>query len=137
MGRLMARVKSGAISLAVKPETAALAMLLIEALQFRHREGRVEQVEPDRLEMDVLAELLLRFSEDIVVVESERRGILYGEPARVARVVAVAHLRRPHQRVEGDGDHALTRTGTEFPLPQKKRPVSAISVIFVFLRSKF
>lgn len=83
----MARVKSGAISPAVKPETAALAMLLIEALQFRHREGRVEQVEPDRLEMDVLAELLLRFSEDIVVVE-------------------------------GDGDHALARVGTEFSSPQ-------------------
>jgi hypothetical protein len=37
--------------------------------------------------MDVLAELLLRFSEDIVVIE-------------------------------GDGDHALARVGTEFSSPQ-------------------
>ena len=78
----------------------------IQSLQLRDGELLVQQPEAYGLEVDVLAQPLHRLPEDVVVVESQSRHFIQGEPLRFGSIVAPLHLRFPCQGVESDGDDA-------------------------------
>ena len=85
---------------AVEPDTQNS---LIEALQLRHGEHLRHQIESDRLEMDLQAELLESHSEDPVMIERQRRNAVNLEPLRLGCIVRSLHLRLLNQCQMSDG----------------------------------
>ena len=47
-----------------------------------------QQFKPNWFEMNLLAQRLFRLTENLVVVESQRRHFVKGKPSRVGRIVA-------------------------------------------------
>ena len=82
---------------------------LIKALQLRDGELLVEQVEPHRLEVDVLADTLHGLAEDIVMVESQLRNVIYSPPLGFRGIVTALDGGMLGEGLESDGDDALAR----------------------------
>ena len=62
---------------------------LIEVLQLLDGELLWQQFKPHRLEMNLLAQRLFRLTENLVVVESQRRHFVKGKPSRVGRTSCI------------------------------------------------
>ena len=81
----------------------------VDGLKFWDGEFFAEEVEADRLEMDVAAEPLHCRGEDLAVVEGEGREVVDREPAGFVGIVAAEDVGRPDKGVPGDGDDAFAR----------------------------
>ena len=82
---------------------------LIEMLQLGHGELLRQQLEADGLEVNLTAQFLGGLSQDLVVVECQRRYFVEWEPLGFGGIVASFYLAETHQGEVGDGDDSLTR----------------------------
>ena len=65
---------------------------LVKPLQFGHGEAVTQQIEANRLKMNVFLELLHGFAEHVVVIESETRHFVERKPLGLGRIVAALQV---------------------------------------------
>ena len=81
---------------------------LIEVLQFLDGKSLREQFEADGLKMNLLPQCLLSTTQDLVVVKRQLRHFVKGKPLGIGSIIAALHILHPDQRIECNGDDALT-----------------------------
>ena len=117
-GGTLARVLEDADVEHLIREVAAVEMhfqdALVEVLKLGHREDLRQELEADRLEMDLLLEAAERHAKDPVVVEGKGRDRRDGEPLGGCGIVAARDILLADEREERDGDDPLARVAVHF-----------------------
>ena len=117
-GGTLARVLEDADVEHLVREVAAVEMhfqnALVEVLELGHREDLRQELEADRLEMNLLLEAAERHAKDPVVVEGKGRNRRDGEPLGGCGIVAARDILLADEREERDGDDPLARVAVHF-----------------------